>query len=108
MNGLACVVALPLAQRDPVLDGLRLVGREVDGLAQRILGGRIGMVEFKHAAELVHCHQLVAKGWIIHHGKAIHQGKPLGDRRAGLALILEVTVRHHACGPLLPALQTRS
>ena len=82
-------LALPLAQRDPVLDGLRLARREIDGLAQRILGRRVGMVEFQHPPQLVQRHHLVAQCRTIEGGKPIDEGEPRAHRRPGLTEILQ-------------------
>ena len=82
-------LALPLAQRNPVLHRLGLLRRKIDGLVQRIFSSGIRMVELEHPAQLVQRHDLVADGSAIDGRHAVDERQPLADGGARLPQVLQ-------------------
>jgi hypothetical protein len=81
--------ALPLAQRDPVLDDFGLVGIDVEGLAERVFGRGIVVRRLEDAADLLQGHGLVVDGIAVDRRQDVDEPHPFAHRAFALALGVE-------------------
>ena len=84
-------LALPLPQRDPVLDDFALRRVDLERLLERVLRGTVFVGPLQDAPELLQRHELVLDGIAVDGGQAIDQRDPLAHGKPELARVFQET-----------------